>query len=166
MFLALQVLTVFLVAVAMALGLAHAIELPGKLRLPKEHYLAMQSTYYPGFTLAGAAEPIGLLMMILLLVVTPHGTAAFWLTTAAFAALLVMHMTYWPLTHPVNNFWLKHADLKVMSAGFFSFDPLKRAAGSGEPDWTVLRDRWEFSHVVRAGLGVLSLILIITATAM
>jgi hypothetical protein len=37
----LQVLTVILVAVAMALSLAHALELPGKMRLTKEVYYAM-----------------------------------------------------------------------------------------------------------------------------
>jgi len=32
-------------------------------------------------------------------------------------------------------------------------------------DWTALRDRWEYSHVVRAGLGLLSLTLLATAVA-
>lgn len=36
MFLILQVLSVFLVSIAMALALAHALELPGKMRLAKE----------------------------------------------------------------------------------------------------------------------------------
>jgi len=36
MYVALQVLTVMLAAVTMALSLAHALELPGKLRLNKE----------------------------------------------------------------------------------------------------------------------------------
>jgi hypothetical protein len=46
---ALQVVTVISGSVAMALALAHALELPGKLRLTKEAYYAMQSIYYPGF---------------------------------------------------------------------------------------------------------------------
>jgi hypothetical protein len=41
MFDILQVLTVLLVAVAMALALAHALELPGKMRLSKDAYYAM-----------------------------------------------------------------------------------------------------------------------------
>ncbi|MBB4228085.1 hypothetical protein [Rhizobium mongolense] len=40
MFQALEILTVLIVAVAMALALAHALELPGKMRLSKEQYLA------------------------------------------------------------------------------------------------------------------------------
>jgi hypothetical protein len=41
---------------AMAMGLAQALELPGKPRLPKETYLAVQPIYYPGFT---GMPPIG-----------------------------------------------------------------------------------------------------------
>lgn len=41
MFSVLQILTVMLVAVAMALALAHTLELPGKMRLSKETYYAM-----------------------------------------------------------------------------------------------------------------------------
>jgi hypothetical protein len=58
---ALEILTVLVVAVAMALALAHALELPGKLRLTKAQYLAVQPIYYPGFTIGGVAEPLGLL---------------------------------------------------------------------------------------------------------
>jgi hypothetical protein len=165
MFVALQVIAVLLVAVAMALALAHVLELPGKRRLTKEHYLAVQTIYYPGFTVGGFAEPLGLLVLFVLLVLTPAGGSAFWLTAGALFALAGMHAAYWLLTHPVNNFWLKDYDLKGMSARFFFFDPLKRT-GSQKPDWTQLRDRWEFSHVVRAGLGVASLVLLVAALAL
>jgi hypothetical protein len=63
----LQIVTIVIVSIAMALGVAHALELPGKLRLPKEHYLAIQQIYYPGFTYGGFAEPIGLLLLLVLL---------------------------------------------------------------------------------------------------
>lgn len=162
---ALEVLTVVLVAVAMALSLAHALELPGKLRLAKQQYLAVQPIYYPGFTIGGAAEPLGLIAFVVLLVLTPAGGMAFWLTVAAFAALLAMHATYWMLTHPVNNFWLKDFKPKGIGGSFFAFDPLKRADGVGQAEWTALRDRWEYSHVVRAGFGLLSLILLVAAVA-
>jgi len=160
---ALQVLTVIIVAVAMALALAHALELPGKMRLSKEQYLAVQPIYYPGFTFGGAAEPLGILMTLLLLFLTPTGTPVFGLTLAALVALSAMQAAYWVLTHPVNNFWLKDMELSGSGAGFFSFDPLSR---TGLPsDWKLLRNRWELSHVVRAGLGLLSLLLLVTAVA-
>jgi len=52
MFFILQVLTVLLASIGMAMALAHALELPGKLRLDKETYLAIQPINYPGFTVA------------------------------------------------------------------------------------------------------------------
>jgi len=58
--------------------------------------------------------------------------------------------------------FLARRELKGAAAGFFSFDPLARAGGD-RPDWTALRDRWEYSHVLRAGLAVLGLVLLVTA---
>ena len=55
----LQVQTVILVSVAMAPALAHALELPGKLRLDREVYLQVQLIYYPGFTIAGGVGEVG-----------------------------------------------------------------------------------------------------------
>ena len=163
MFAALQVLTVMIVAVAMALVLAHALELPGKMRLSREHYLAVQPIYYPGFTFGGMAEPIGLVLLLVLLFFTPFESAPFWLTAGAFASLLAMHATYWLLTHPVNNFWLKDFTLKRAGTTFFSFDPLSRSADADRPDWTLLRDRWEQSHIIRTGFAILSFVLLVTA---
>ena len=54
-----------------------------------------------------------------------------------------MHTVYRILIHPVNRFWLKGFELKGASAGFFSFDHLNRMSGSAEPEWTLLRDRWD-----------------------
>jgi hypothetical protein len=163
MFDAIQVITVIFVAIAMALALAHALELPGKLRLSKERYLGMQPIYYPGFTIGGMAEPIGLLLLLVLLILTPHGSAEFWLTAIAFGALLLMHVVYWLMTHPVNNFWLKDFKLQGSSAKFFSFNQIKPADDTRMPDWTILRDRWELSHVIRAIFGVISLLFLAMA---
>lgn len=159
---ALQVITIVVVSVAMALSLAHALELPGKLRLSKEHYLVTQQIYYPGFTFGGLAEPIGLLLLLALLLVTPVG-AKFWLTTAAFLAFLLMHATYWLVTHPVNKFWLKDFQPEKLAEGFFSFDPLGHADRLRATDWRALRDRWEYSHVLRAALALLSLFLLVAS---
>jgi Anthrone oxygenase len=159
----LQVVTLVLVAIAMALALAHALELPGKLRLSKDEYLAVQPIYYPGFTIGGAAEPAGLLLILALMLLTPRETPL-WLTAGAFAALAAMHAVYWLLTHPVNNFWLKDVERKGLGRSFFAVDPLQ-GSGDAPADWTKLRDRWEFSHVVRAVLGLASLILLATAVA-
>jgi hypothetical protein len=167
MFLALQIVAVLCVSVAMALALAHALEFPGKLRLPKEAYMAVQPIYYPGFTIGGMiGEAGGLLATLVLVLLTPSGTPVFWLTLGGFLALLAMHAAYWLFTHPVNNFWLKDVPLAAAGSRFFGFDPLRRKARSEAPDWTVLRNRWEYSHVLRAVLGLAALTLLIAAVAL
>jgi hypothetical protein len=161
----LQVLAILLVATAMALALAHALELPGKTRLAKEAYFGTQAIYYPGFTIGGISEPAALIAILVLLIVTPTDIAEFWLTLAAFIAMLAMHAAYWLLTHPVNNFWVQGFQPGRLGASFFGFDPLRRSTDAGNPEWTALRDRWEFSHVARAVLGVLGLGLLAGAVA-
>jgi Domain of unknown function (DUF1772) len=166
MFNVLQVLTVILVVWAMAPALAHALEWPGKMRLPKDAYFAVQRIYYPGFTIAGMSEPLSIIVTIILLVLTPLGSADFWLTLVALLGLLGMQAVYWRLTHPVNTFWLQGEQLSGVGAGFFS---LASAGGHGRQretapvDWTEWRDRWEYSHVVRAGLATVSLMALVIA---
>jgi hypothetical protein len=117
----LQILTVILVAVAFALSLAHALELPGKMRLDKETYYAVQPIYYPGFTLGGISEPVGVILTLILLFLTPVGSTDFWLTLVAFIGLVGMEAVYWFFTHPVNQFWVAGEKLGRSGSSFFSF---------------------------------------------
>lgn len=160
-------MTVFLVAVAMSLALAHALELPGKMRLDKETYIAVQTIYYPGFTFGGFGEGLGMLATLVLLLLTPTDRPAFWWALIGFVALVAMQAVYWVITHPVNKFWLKDSRLKGAAGGFFALDPMKQGAASedGSEGWRRLRDRWEYSHVLRAALAVIALIALIVAIA-
>ena len=164
MFQILQILSIVLVAVGVALSLAHALELPGKLRLPKETYIAVQSIYYPGFTIGAAFGEFGaMLATLVLLILTPYGTPAFWLTLSAFVSLLIMHCLYWVLTHPVNKFWLKNQKLGRAGAAFFAVGGKSGDSRPNNQDWTALRDRWEYSHVARAVFAMLGLIALATS---
>ena len=69
----LQVVTVLLVTLALVPSLAHALELPGKLRLDKAAYLTVQPIYYPGFTFAGVGEPGGIIATVVSLMANPAG---------------------------------------------------------------------------------------------
>jgi hypothetical protein len=154
----LEVLVLLAVSIAMALALAHALEFPGKLRLSRQDYETVQEIYSPGFTYGGAGEGIGLLFLIILILIGPWDGVAFWLFVAAFLALAVMHGVYWLFIHPINSFWLKDFKLKGFGARFFGF-----GAGKGQehlPDWTELRDRWEYAHIARAVLGLLAIALL------
>lgn len=86
----------------------------------------------------------------------------FWLTMGSFFALLAMHVAYWFLTHPVNHFWLADFQLKGFGRRFFAFGTTKKT-DSNSPDWTHLRVRWEWLHVICTILGLTSLILIAVA---
>jgi hypothetical protein len=163
MFRLLQVVTVLLAAVTLTATLAHVLELPGKLRLGKEQYLAVQTIYYPGFTIAGVAEPLAILAALLLTIVTPTGTAPFYATLGGLIALVAVHAVYWLVTHPVNNFWLKDFALKGAEKSFFAFGA---GRNEGALDWAVLRDRWEYSHVARAVFAFLGLTLLIVAAVL
>lgn len=59
MYQVLQILAVFLVSVAVIPAVAHALEFPGKRRLMRDTYFAMQPIYYPGFTIAGGIGEVG-----------------------------------------------------------------------------------------------------------
>ena len=157
-----HVLDVLLVAVAMALALAHALELPGKMRLSREEYLVVQPIYYPGFTVGGLAEPLGLLATALLLILTPVASREFWLALIALLGLVGMQAVYWVVTHPVNRFSLRDEGLGAAGAEFFAADPARRAGRQGD-DWQALRDRWEYSHVARALCGIVSLLALVVA---
>jgi hypothetical protein len=136
----LQVLSIVLVTVGVALSLSHALELLGKLRMPKDTYIAVQAIYYPGFTVGGAFGEFGAILATLaLLIFTPFANTAFWLTLAAF--LLIMHGLYWVLTHPVNKFWLKDQQLHGAGAAFFAAGGRHAGSPSEDQDWAALRDR-------------------------
>lgn len=155
-----QFISVLLVAVAMAMALAHALEYPGKLRLSKDAYIATQPIYYPGFTIGGAVGEFGgILVTSALLLLTPFGLD-FVLVLGTVAGLIAMQAVYWTMTHPVNRFWLKDTKLGKAGGGFFGSDPLRTKNDNRPAEWTDLRDQWEYSHVIRAALGLASLALL------
>jgi hypothetical protein len=160
MFRFMQILTLLLVAIVMGLSLAHALEFPGKLRLNRETYLAMQRIYYPGFTYAGVAEPASILAAVILLILQPTGSSGFWLTLVALIALAAIQAVFWLVTQPVNKFWLAGETLDPASARFFGTGKTTGAS----PEWIVLRDRWEYSHLARALLALTAYVLLLIAT--
>lgn len=161
----LQILTTVLVAVAMTPALAHALEYPGKMRLSREAYLTVQPIYYPGFTIAGGiAEAGGLVASIVLLVFTPRGTMGFWLTCGAVLGMIGMQIVFWIYTQPANRFWLESVKIGNLGAGFFALSPTGQSGTENNTaDWRRLRDRWEYSHIVRAGLVFLSFLFLLLA---
>ncbi len=152
----------------MSLALAHALELPGKLRLDKASYIAVQTIYYPGFTIAGAfGEGLGMLATLGLLIMTGTGGPKFPWILVALVALILMHALYWIITHPVNKFWMKDQHLEGLGAGFFSVGKRGCELTKADPEevWRRLRNRWEYSHLVRAVFAGIALIALSVALA-
>ena len=157
----LKILAVLVVAIAMSMALAHLLELPGKFRLAKDQYLAVQAIYYPGFTYGGAAEPLGIIVTAVL-ALAAKGDSSFWLIIASCGAMVAMQAIYWIWIAPVNNVWLKDTKLEGASGAFIGLGKL-RSSAAGRTDWTYLRNRWEFSHAARAGIAVAALVLLVAA---
>ncbi len=103
-----------------------------------------------------------------LLVTTDIDSPAFVWTLASFLALIAMHSIYWIVTHPVNKFWLKDQKLKGSGALFFGIGQSAADLVAGnDPDtvWSTLRNRWEYSHVVRAMCAGVAMVTVTVAVA-
>jgi Domain of unknown function (DUF1772) len=160
--LVLEIMAILLTAVVMSLSLAHALELPGKLRLNREAYMTTQTIYYPGFTFGGIAEPLAIIVVLLLLSTSPVGTR-FWLLLLSLVALAAVQIIFWFWVQPVNRIWLRDLELGQAGAAFFG---TQRQAPGGNPKaegWQVLRDRWESGHVARAVFAIIGLLLLTVA---
>lgn len=157
----LHLLAIILVSLAAALSVAHALEMPGKMRLDKETYLKVQHIYYPGFTFGGISDPLGAAATALLLYFVPAGSTTFWLVLLALVAMFIVMGVFWLVTQPVNKVWTKSLKMGETGAGFFS-----TGGSETKGDWTALRDRWEWSHVTRAIFATLGFLCLLGALAL
>src|SRR3546814_9302526 len=101
-----QVGTLLLVAAAWAFALAHTAEAPGKRRLDRDAYFAVQRIYYPGFTIGGICEPAAIVALAALLLMTGTDTPAFTGILVTLVAAITGQAVYWLVTHPVNKRWI------------------------------------------------------------
>jgi uncharacterized membrane protein len=148
----LWVASLLCVAITMGLPLAHALELPGKLRLDEAEYRIVQSVYYAGFTIGGLIGELGgVIVLIAVLILLPKQTARFYWTVVSLVLLCAVHAVYWLMTHPVNNAWVSTVPMPKAASTFFA------TFGRSKRDWRQLRRQWECSHLVRACLSMASL---------
>ena len=111
--------------------------------------------------LGGIAEPAVILATLALLIVTPAGTAAFWLVAGALAALVTVQVIFWTKTQPANSLWLEETELSRSATHFF-----ETGRGSAPRDWTAARDQGERSRILRALAATLGLFLLTLAVAL
>jgi hypothetical protein len=64
----------------------------------------------------------------------------------------------------LNRVWLKDTELSAAASRFFSAGG-QRGREAPADDWTRLRERWEYSHVVRAVLAGVSFLAVAITTS-
>jgi Domain of unknown function (DUF1772) len=132
--------TLLLVALAMTMAFAHLLEMPAKRGLDAELYRTINQNLYWGFGTFGAAIEVGAVLSSIVLAFVVRGRRpAFSLTLTAAVLVVAAHLVFWVFIAPVN-------------AEIASWAP-----GSVPAGWASVRDRWEFSHAIRAVLMVTAL---------
>jgi len=144
MLLLIRVAAVVFVALSMGASFAHVLELPAKLDLPGDRYLAVQGIYR-NFGAVGAVLETGSLVLMLGALVLGWRHAS---SPPLFVAALVFFagslVTWVVVVSPMNAAfasWVR--DLPV--------------------HWTGTRDRWEWGHVAVFGQKLVAFVLLITA---
>jgi hypothetical protein len=133
-----------LLATALALGaaLAHALELPNKIHLPREQYFVVQQAYR-GWSQLAYLLLVELVSMIAVAVMSRDEPRVFWFVVAAIVCLACAQALFWIFTYPAN-----------VATQNWTHAPA---------NWEALRDRWEYSHAGGAGFQVLAMAALIVA---
>jgi hypothetical protein len=78
-----------------------------------------------------------------------------------------MHAVFWFVTQPVNRYWLKDQKFGEAGAKFFDTGQINAPyrSSTGVTDWRSFRNRWEYSHIVRAILSAIAFIAITVVIA-
>jgi hypothetical protein len=125
--------TLLLSALAIALPFAHLLEMPAKRTFAPELYRVINQNLYWAFGTFGAAIEVATVLACIALAFLVRGRRpAYALTLAAAVLVVTAHVVFWVLIAPVN-------------AEIAAWAPASVPAG-----WPGLRDRWEFSHAIRA----------------
>ncbi len=134
---ALRFFSLLLVALGLAPGAAHLLEMPVKLDYTPEKYFAVTSTLYALFGSVGAVVQIGALVITGVLAFVSRGLPAVRFAVAS-AMLLALSLLAWGvLVAPFNDQWSE-----AIKSGSQSLPKL----------YAELRFRWEYGHAVAFAL--------------
>ena len=127
----------------MAAGFAHLLELPNKIRLPRDAYLTVQQIYR-GWALLGIAVIAAIASTLGLAIMVRHERRMFTGAIVALSCLVATQIIFWTFTYPVNQIT---ANWTV-----------------APENWKELRAQWEYSHAVAACLDFAALIALVWST--
>jgi hypothetical protein len=135
---------VFFCGLALVPGAAHAMELPNKIRMPKQEYLVTQKLYRGWQRVA----PVVLLALLSTALLVGQSWGAGRVPEAAslvaFVCIAATQVIFWSFTYPVNK-----------ATANWTLAP---------EQWEGLRRRWEYSHAVSAVLNLVAFAAAILAT--
>src|SRR5262245_42794315 len=133
---ALFFLAIMLTAIALGAGLAHLFELPNKINISAADYLTVQRNY-DNWWIVGLSVPLAFISVLGLAIALRGTGTPFTLALIAFFLLVGEMVAFWGFTAPVNRATENWTMLPA--------------------NWEELRDRWEYSHAVRAVLYLLAM---------
>lgn len=139
---ALQLIAILFVAVTMASGWAHLLELPNKMSLSREDYLTVQQIYR-GWALLGIVLVGALLSTASLTTLLRGQNAPFYTALAATLCIALSLVVFFSFTFPANQ---ATQNWTVLPDG-----------------WETLRRQWEYSHAANAILYFVALTLLVVS---
>ncbi|HEX6005702.1 MAG TPA: DUF1772 domain-containing protein [Burkholderiales bacterium] len=132
-----QFLSLLFTALALAPALAHLMELPNKIGLSREAYLAVQQIYR-GWALLGIVV-IGAMVFTFALAVLSRGRGrTFALALIGFLCIVGTQVIFWTFTFPANQATANWTTLPE--------------------NWVALRTQWEYSHAASAVLNLVAFV--------
>lgn len=135
-------ITLLSTALALGAALAHVLELPNKMGMPRDQYFVVQ-TIYAGWNRLAYLLAIQFVSMIAVIVMSRHEPWVFWPALIAVVCLIAAQVVFWTYTYPANvatNNWTTIPQ-----------------------NWESLRNQWEYSHAVGAAFQVLAMSTLIVA---
>jgi membrane protease YdiL (CAAX protease family) len=137
---AVRFISLLFTALTLGPGLAHLLELPNKIHLPREDYLTVQQIYR-GWALLGIVVFGALISTLILTIMVRKKRRVFALTLTGLLCIVGAQVLFWVYTYPANqetNNWTQ------MPA-----------------NWVEVRNRWEYSHAAGAVLDLVAMIALI-----
>jgi hypothetical protein len=135
---------VALIATALAMGgaLAHALEMPNKIDMSREHYFIVQRIY-DGWNRLAYLLLVQLLGMLAVIWLYRSEPRVLWPAVAALACLVAAQAVFWIWTFPANQ-----------ATANWTTQPA---------NWQRLRLDWEYSHLAGAAFQTLAMASLVVA---
>ena len=135
-------LSLLFAGLALGPALAHLLELPNKIGLPRDEYFVVQQIYR-GWALLGFVVAGALFSTLALTILVRRRRSQFIPALLGFLCIVGTQLVFWSFTFPAN-----HATANWTVA----------------PDnWAALRVQWEYSHAASAVLNLAALVSVIVS---